>query len=115
MDLARDGTAIHLGDQIRDCVTGLEGIASGKCVYVNGCVQYEITPRRKDDGDKVEGRWVDVGQIDRLAVNPLGLCGRPEGVGAPDWENDEDAPPAPIQAGAARGGPQSTPSGLPHP
>ena len=38
-------TGIKLGDKIRCKVTGLEGIATAKVEYLNGCVQYALTPR----------------------------------------------------------------------
>ncbi len=38
---------IKLGQKVRDKITGLEGIATSKTEFLNGCVQYEITRKIK--------------------------------------------------------------------
>lgn len=36
-----------LGEKLRDRVTGFEGIATSRTEYLNGCVQYVLTPKIK--------------------------------------------------------------------
>ena len=57
---------IELGNKVRDKVTGLEGIAMCKCIYLNGCIQYEVQPKVNDKGEMVKGLWVDLGQLEYL-------------------------------------------------
>lgn len=85
---------ITLGDRVQDRVNGMQGIATGLCEYMNGCVQVLISPRCKEDGSVINGRWVDVGQVELMESNPLGIAQRSSSV---------------------VGGPQSTPTGMPHP
>ncbi len=49
---------IELGRQAKDVVTDLEGIVIGRCHYLNGCVQYLIKGKLRDDG-KASSEWVD--------------------------------------------------------
>ena len=52
-----------LGQRVRDTVTGFEGIAIGRVVYINGCHQYLVKPRcevKKDEPMKQpEGWYID--------------------------------------------------------
>lgn len=46
----KDAFAVKLGSLVRDQVTGLEGIATSRTEYLNGCVQYGVSPKAKEDG-----------------------------------------------------------------
>ena len=52
-----------LGKQVKDKVTGFEGIVIGKIEYLFGCNQYGIAPPVKDNkvGDV---SWFDEGRIE---------------------------------------------------
>lgn len=52
-----------LGKKVKCIVTGFEGIATGRCEYLNGCVQYRVEPPMKADGTTVD-KWIDVGQLE---------------------------------------------------
>ena len=47
-----------LGKNVRDCVTGAEGIATSVCFDLYGCVQVAITPKVRD-GKREDGAWFD--------------------------------------------------------
>jgi len=53
---------IKLGKKVKDVVTGLTGIATGKAEYLNGCVQIFIEPKLNKDG-KANGHWIDEVQV----------------------------------------------------
>ncbi len=53
----------RLGQRLRDTVTGLEGIATARLEYLNGCMQYCISPSVDKDGKRVEGWYVDDQQL----------------------------------------------------
>ena len=55
---------IRLGQKVRDLVTGLEGIVTGRCEYLNGCVQYHLKPTLDKDGKTVDGDWIDITQLE---------------------------------------------------
>jgi len=55
---------ITLGEEIRDKVTGLVGIATARVEYLNGCVQYCLRPKIKKDGKYPEGEYIDQGQLE---------------------------------------------------
>lgn len=52
-----------LGQRVRDVVTGFEGIAIGRVVYINGCHQYLVKPQcvhKEDEPMKQpEGWYID--------------------------------------------------------
>ena len=50
---------IILGNRVKDLVTELEGIAISKCIYLTGCVQYEVQPQADDDDKVPESKWID--------------------------------------------------------
>lgn len=51
-----------LGQRLRDRVTGIEGIATSKVEYLNGCVQYCIQPEAKDNKN-VDHEYFDIQQL----------------------------------------------------
>ena len=55
---------IELGSKVKDIVSGFEGIATARIEYMNGCVQYYITPKVSKDGELKDGRWFDVQQVE---------------------------------------------------
>lgn len=71
-------TDIVLGDKVKDRITGLVGIAVGKNIWMNGCVQYCVKPPMKKDGTVVDGVWVDEEQ---LVVVGDGVCSKPKPTG----------------------------------
>jgi hypothetical protein len=70
---------IKLGQKVRDIVTGLEGIATAKCEYLNGCVQFGITPLSTDN-KYPETHYLDYKQLE---VAGEGVCIDTEATGGP--------------------------------
>lgn len=65
--LARLSAPINLGDKVRDCITGFEGVVTGRAVYITGCAQFLVVPQtRKPDGEPNEARWFDVDRLEPL-------------------------------------------------
>lgn len=54
---------IQLGHEVRDVVTGFTGIATSRVVYLNGCVQYGITPPIDKEGKRQEVVYIDSQQL----------------------------------------------------
>lgn len=54
---------IMLGQKIHDPVSGAEGIAVGRCSYLNGCARICLQPRLDNDGKKQKSIWFDEPQL----------------------------------------------------
>jgi len=71
---------IKLGQKIRDIVTGMEGIATAKVEYLNGCIQYCLRPAMDKDGKLPEASYVDEGQLEVIGD---GVSVEPRDTGGP--------------------------------
>jgi hypothetical protein len=54
---------IKLGQKLKCRVTGIEGIATAKCEYLNGCIQIGITPLA-DTNKYPETHYIDYKQLE---------------------------------------------------
>ena len=52
-----------LGKQVKDKITGFEGIVVGKTTYLFGCNVYGIAPPAKD-GKVNDTSWFDAGRLE---------------------------------------------------
>jgi hypothetical protein len=50
---------VELGIKVKDKITGFRGVAVARCVYLNGCVQFEIEPLQLKDGVPQKSFWLD--------------------------------------------------------
>lgn len=50
---------IELGDTVKDIHTGFKGVAIVKSEFVNGCIQYDVTPPVDKEGKVVESQGID--------------------------------------------------------
>ena len=64
-----DVQIVHLGDAVRDTVTGLKGIVVGVAEYLYGCRRLVVQPPVDKDGKYVEAVWVDEPQV-KVLVTP---------------------------------------------
>lgn len=55
---------IKLGHKVKDRVTGFTGIAIAECIYLNGCIQFEIAPKVDSKGEKRNNLWIDEQQLE---------------------------------------------------
>lgn len=54
---------IKLRDIVKDEVTGFIGMAVAKSIFLNGCVQFAVTPQTLKDGMPQKNQWFDVEQL----------------------------------------------------
>jgi len=54
---------VNLGDKVKDRISRLVGIATGRTEYLYGCVRIIVTPEEVKDGKAVEGGWFDEDQL----------------------------------------------------
>jgi hypothetical protein len=57
---------IHLGDHVCDRVSGFEGLALGKAVYLYGATEWFVQPTtlKSADGSITAATWVQEGRLD---------------------------------------------------
>jgi hypothetical protein len=61
-----------LGKRVENKVTGFTGVATGICVYLNGCVSYLVRPKvKKGDSKNPEGVWMDDNMLKVLGPGPV--------------------------------------------
>jgi len=60
-----------LGKKVQDKVTGFEGIAVTKCIYLNGCVQYSVQPQVDEKGEIPKEVWIDDQQLKVISEGVL--------------------------------------------
>ena len=65
---------IILGNKVTDRLTGVTGIAFGRCSYLYGCEQIGIQARAREDGTAPSLLWVD---IQRVTTEPVAETGGP--------------------------------------
>lgn len=56
--------SVRMGVEVKDRVTGLRGIITGKTEYINGCIQWLVKPPVDKDGKLVDGCWIDTIQLE---------------------------------------------------
>lgn len=57
---------VELGSKVKDKITAFRGVAVARCVYLNGCVQFEIEPAQLKDGVPQKSYWLDVQRIELI-------------------------------------------------
>jgi hypothetical protein len=57
---------IHLGDKVRDTVTGFEGLALGRAVYLYHATEWQVHPTalKSDDGSIIVSVWLAEGRLE---------------------------------------------------
>jgi hypothetical protein len=63
----------ELGDKVRDPISKLEGIVTGRTVYLWGCIHCLVNPGVIKDGAPVDATWFDEDRlelVERAAVAP---------------------------------------------
>lgn len=59
-----------LGFNVKDKITGFEGVVSSISFDVYGCIQATVTPMSKD-GECPESVWIDVIRLDPTSEKPV--------------------------------------------
>ena len=65
--MAKKQAEIKLGSRVRDTITGLEGVAVARCVYLFGCVRISIQPSTLHDGKPLDWVSIDEPQLEVLS------------------------------------------------
>ena len=70
---------IELGAKVRDKVTGFLGIATSRCEYLNGCVQYGVKTKVDKEGKMVEIEYIDEQQLEVMPGRKPKVKAKPTG------------------------------------
>lgn len=65
---APDDTGIKLGEKVKDIVSGVEGIATLKTTFINGCVYYTVTPSAAKGATEIKDVFVEYKRLDRVST-----------------------------------------------
>lgn len=55
---------IAVGDKVRDRASGLEGIAVSKGTHMNGCVHFNVVPKKEKLTDDIAGAYFSVERLE---------------------------------------------------
>lgn len=66
---------IELGQKVKDSITGFEGIAIAKAIYLNGCISWQVKSQKLKDGKTIEAEWFDE---QRLTCESKATAGGPQ-------------------------------------
>ncbi len=58
---------VHLGDRVRDKITGLQGIAIARTEWLHGCIRITIQPEAMKDGKALDSYVIDEPQCELVA------------------------------------------------
>lgn len=81
---------INLGDEVRDKVTGFQGIAVARHTFLHGCDRYSVQPLVNDKGELQDPNTFDGPQLEVVSSEVA-----PEGdkdVGGPEKYRPHDRP-----------------------
>ena len=84
---------VDLGDRVRDKVTGLEGVAIARSVYLFGCAQVCVAPPAQ--GGKSEAAWFDEPRLEVVkcgAIDPADVSTDSEPGGPPRGPTSRPVP-----------------------
>jgi hypothetical protein len=58
-------TGIKLGEEVKDIVTGVEGITIQECIFLNGCVYYTVSTK---DEKEPKDMFIEYCRLTRIGV-----------------------------------------------
>lgn len=62
---------VRIGDKVKDKVTGLQGIAIARTVWLNGCVRIVVQPQEFKDGKPVDTSAFDEPQLEVVLAGAM--------------------------------------------
>jgi hypothetical protein len=78
---------ITLGQKVKDKISGFTGIATARIEYLNGCVQYCVSPKTDKDGKRPDAEWFDDAILE-VVSGGINIPREPDGGPIPDMPSD---------------------------
>lgn len=50
---------VNLGDEVKDTISGFRGIATGRLIFLTGCIRILVEAKNQKVGEKPTEWWVD--------------------------------------------------------
>ena len=76
----------EIGSKVKDKVSGIHGIITGRADYISGCNQYMVQPdctkQQTKDNTKSDAMWFDELRLEQLDGKPLVIDTREQRTGA---------------------------------
>ena len=69
---------IQLGSKVRDNITGFQGIAISRVIFLNGCERICIQPQELHEGKPIESQYFDIQQVE--LVEEKKIEAKPESI-----------------------------------
>ena len=66
--------SIALGDDVRDIISGANGVAVGRAEYLTANVSVLVQPKSYHDGVPRASFWIDERRLERVSSDPH-MCG----------------------------------------
>lgn len=85
MGLFKKREKIELGQEVKDEITGFQGIVTGEVSYITGCTQFLVQPRATTPDKKPDSEW-----FDHERLNVVG-----QGIGDPQTQYTPGGPDSP--------------------
>lgn len=60
---------IKLGKKVKDSITGYEGVAVARTIWLNGCERIAIQGALDKDGNVPDEKWFDISQLEEAKAN----------------------------------------------
>lgn len=60
----KEQVAVGIGMEVRDIVTGYQGIATSQITFLNHCVRFSVERPVGKKGESSKGEWFDVQQLE---------------------------------------------------
>ena len=74
-----------LGTQVKDTLTGFEGIILARAEYLTGCHHYGVQPRQLDkEGKRPDWEWIDATYLEAVEDEPRFKSDKKAGGSAPN-------------------------------
>lgn len=69
----------QFGDEVKEIITGFKGVVFARYSYMNGCVRYELKPRKLKDGLAQDGQVFDQEQLELVKAAAVKVRQMPTG------------------------------------
>ena len=71
---------IELGDKVKDTITGFAGTATARIEYLNGCIQFLVTPKMAKPKKNETPEYPNATYIDVEQLKVVGGCKKPKSI-----------------------------------
>jgi len=82
----------NFGDEVKEIITGFKGVVAARFSYMNGCVRYQVVPRKLKDNLPQDGQTFDQEQLTLVKAGAVKIVAKPTGGPRPTPSRPTPAP-----------------------